>query len=637
MSRSAVVSSSTRIVPARSAACRMVARSSAPHRAARRVLEVGHEVGQHRQRSREGLLGAVQVPPLVGRHRHADQAGVRSPERICGVRIGGRLDEHAIAAAEQHGGEQMDRALRARGHHDLARPGRDAALAVACGDRLAQLDPPEHVVADARDDRRGGLRDLGHHPGQSRPRGWTGLLQVDGALDGRSAPGIAATQRQCHAARPAGAGDVARVAKAPVRRGDRAPADVQRRGELPLRGQCGARSEAIVQAQQSDAVGQRLVCGLARAPAAERGRQRAGRDAGIHEARIAELDCTMRANYAIGWCMTRRILQLLVGLVLYGAGCALTVEAGWASTRGPCSRRASRSTPGSASAGSPTSSASSCCCCGSRSGRSPGIGTIANILLVGTSMQVVLWLVPPDHGSRCADRRAARRHPARRDRLGSLHRRAVRPRTPRRPDDRSQRAPRLAHLGLPRARRGLGARDRLGCSAARSASAPSCSRPSSDRSCTSRCRCSTPRRSSAGAGRASGERARDGRARLTLLSARGTPASRSRASSGSAGRSSRSPSRGSCPPTLGARHRHGVAVVVLADAADDAGAAVGHPEAWCVSVVLIIESPSDASRRRRVRRGAPRCARAARVAVEPVPPTGLEPVTGGLEGRCSIH
>ena len=28
----------------------------------------------------------------------------------------------------------------------------------------------------------------------------------------------------------------------------------------------------------------------------------------------------------------------------------------------------------------------------------PGVGTIANILLVGTSMQVVLWVMPPVSG-----------------------------------------------------------------------------------------------------------------------------------------------------------------------------------------------------------------------------------------------
>ncbi|MCP2636729.1 hypothetical protein K0817_009150 [Microbacterium sp. HD4P20] len=96
--------------------------------------------------------------------------------------------------------------------------------------------------------------------------------------------------------------------------------------------------------------------------------------------------------------MPRRVMQLFVGLLLYGAGCALTIQAGlgvdpwtvfaqglslhtevgigwitnilgffvlllWIPLR-----------------------------------QKPGVGTIANILLVGTSMQVTLWLIPPAVG-----------------------------------------------------------------------------------------------------------------------------------------------------------------------------------------------------------------------------------------------
>jgi uncharacterized membrane protein YczE len=96
--------------------------------------------------------------------------------------------------------------------------------------------------------------------------------------------------------------------------------------------------------------------------------------------------------------MPRRIVQLLVGLFLYGAGCALTVEAGlgvdpWTVFAEGLSVRT-----------------------GIGIGwitniigffvlllwiplrQKPGIGTIANILLVGTSMQLVLGVVPPVTG-----------------------------------------------------------------------------------------------------------------------------------------------------------------------------------------------------------------------------------------------
>lgn len=96
--------------------------------------------------------------------------------------------------------------------------------------------------------------------------------------------------------------------------------------------------------------------------------------------------------------MPRRVAQLLIGLFLYGAGCALTVEAGlgvdpWTVFAEGLSLRT-----------------------GVGIGwitniigffvlllwiplrQKPGIGTVANILLVGTSMQIVLGVVPPISG-----------------------------------------------------------------------------------------------------------------------------------------------------------------------------------------------------------------------------------------------
>lgn len=97
--------------------------------------------------------------------------------------------------------------------------------------------------------------------------------------------------------------------------------------------------------------------------------------------------------------MPRRIAQLLAGLFLYGAGCALTVEAGlgvdpWTVFAQGLSLRT-----------------------GIGIGwvtnilgffvlllwiplrQRPGVGTVANILLVGTSMQLVLDVVPPISGT----------------------------------------------------------------------------------------------------------------------------------------------------------------------------------------------------------------------------------------------
>ena len=96
--------------------------------------------------------------------------------------------------------------------------------------------------------------------------------------------------------------------------------------------------------------------------------------------------------------MPRRILQLLIGLPLYGAGAALTVDAGlgvdpWTVLAEGLSIRT-----------------------GIGVGwmtnilgllilllwiplrQRPGIGTVANILVVGTAMQVTLWVLPPITG-----------------------------------------------------------------------------------------------------------------------------------------------------------------------------------------------------------------------------------------------
>ncbi|GAA5029886.1 YitT family protein [Microbacterium fluvii] len=96
--------------------------------------------------------------------------------------------------------------------------------------------------------------------------------------------------------------------------------------------------------------------------------------------------------------MTRRIVQLLVGLVLFGIGCALTVEAGlgvdpWTVLAQGISLRTGIGIGWVANilgaivllAWIPLR-------------QKPGAGTIANILLVGTSMQFALDVLPVASG-----------------------------------------------------------------------------------------------------------------------------------------------------------------------------------------------------------------------------------------------
>jgi uncharacterized membrane protein YczE len=96
--------------------------------------------------------------------------------------------------------------------------------------------------------------------------------------------------------------------------------------------------------------------------------------------------------------MTLRVIQLLVGLVLFGAGCAAMVQAGigldpWTVFAEGLSRQTGIGIGWIANIVGflvlllwiPLR-------------QRPGVGTIANILLVGTSMQIALGVIPPVSG-----------------------------------------------------------------------------------------------------------------------------------------------------------------------------------------------------------------------------------------------
>lgn len=96
--------------------------------------------------------------------------------------------------------------------------------------------------------------------------------------------------------------------------------------------------------------------------------------------------------------MTRRVIQLFVGLVLYGTGCAFTVDAGlgvdpWTVFAEGVSMRTG------VGVGWVTNVVGLLVLLLWIPLRQrPGWGTIANVLLVGTSMQIVLDVLPPVQG-----------------------------------------------------------------------------------------------------------------------------------------------------------------------------------------------------------------------------------------------
>ncbi len=96
--------------------------------------------------------------------------------------------------------------------------------------------------------------------------------------------------------------------------------------------------------------------------------------------------------------MPRRVIQLLVGLLLYGAGCALTIEAGLGVDPWTVFAQGVSIHTGIGIGWITNIVGFLVLLLWIPLRQKPGVGTIANILLVGTSMQFVLWVFPPVAG-----------------------------------------------------------------------------------------------------------------------------------------------------------------------------------------------------------------------------------------------
>src|SRR6478609_5414352 len=96
--------------------------------------------------------------------------------------------------------------------------------------------------------------------------------------------------------------------------------------------------------------------------------------------------------------MPRRVVQLLIGLFLYGAGCALTIEAGLGVDPWTVFAQGLSIHTGVGIGWITNIVGFLVLLLWIPLRQKPGVGTIANILLVGTSIQFVLWLVPPVSG-----------------------------------------------------------------------------------------------------------------------------------------------------------------------------------------------------------------------------------------------
>ncbi|MGA7149100.1 MAG: hypothetical protein WBX17_11505 [Microbacterium sp.] len=92
--------------------------------------------------------------------------------------------------------------------------------------------------------------------------------------------------------------------------------------------------------------------------------------------------------------MTRRVIQLLVGLFLYGFGCAMTIEAGLGVDPWTVLAEGISLHTGVGIGWVTNILGFFVLLLWIPLRQKPGVGTVANIALVGTSMQFALWILP---------------------------------------------------------------------------------------------------------------------------------------------------------------------------------------------------------------------------------------------------
>ena len=94
----------------------------------------------------ERALPAADVPARLP-ERHRDGAAAHAADRGERARVGGRVDEHAVAGRAQQPQHEVQRVLGAGRDEHLVGRRVDAALAEAARDRGAQLGQPGGRVA----------------------------------------------------------------------------------------------------------------------------------------------------------------------------------------------------------------------------------------------------------------------------------------------------------------------------------------------------------------------------------------------------------------------------------------------------------------------------------------------------------
>ena len=138
-----------------------------------RVVEVGDRYASRGAAWRSVAAHMSRSQPSA-EHRHGHRPGADRADRVERVRIRRVVDHHAVARSGQHAQQQHERVLGAGGHEHLVRRRRHAAAREVLGDRGAQRQQPERVVARPRAGAAGARRSPPRAPGAAHPRapGW---------------------------------------------------------------------------------------------------------------------------------------------------------------------------------------------------------------------------------------------------------------------------------------------------------------------------------------------------------------------------------------------------------------------------------------------------------------------------------
>ncbi len=315
------------------------------------------------------------------------------------------IDHDAVAGAGQQPQDEREAVLRTVGDHDFVRVRRYPARCVELGHRRPQLREADRLVSRARQVCRQG----GHRVDIGAMHRLAGRKRRDREVDHASAERAVLRRLRRHCPRPSrqrrdapctvAAGEKSLLAKRGEGRAQGSAAEAERLRQLPLPREPHVESEPSVEDQEAQRVGELTISGqpTARQPPLPQ-QPHQGRCTDLspsHKASVGKVDLTFKAiSCDPRRMMTRRLVQLYVGLLFYGLSMALLIRADlgldpWDVFHQGLADRLSLSF---GTVVIITGAVVLLLWIPMR--QRPGIGTVSNIFVIGLAADLGLWLIP---------------------------------------------------------------------------------------------------------------------------------------------------------------------------------------------------------------------------------------------------